>query len=160
MEGIELNNTDTFIIVVYFALVLGIGYILSRRITTGSDFFLAGNRLGWTAIGFSLFASNISSSSIIGLTGQAYASGISVANYEWMATVILILMSLFIIPIYLRNNLSTVPQYLGLRYDEFTRKYYSAVTIVLTIIVCKMSVYTTAANPPAAVYIPATSARI
>ncbi len=135
MQGIELNHTDAFIIVVYFALVLGIGYILSRRITTGSDFFLAGNRLGWTAIGFSLFASNISSSSIIGLTGQAYASGISVANYEWMATVILILMSLFIIPIYLRNNLSTVPQYLGLRYDEFTRKYYSAVTIVLTIIV-------------------------
>ena len=135
MEGIQINTYDTILILGYFLLVLSIGYVLSRRIQTGDDFFLAGNKLGWTAIGFSLFASNISSSSIIGLTGQAYASGISIANYEWMATLVLVFMSLFIIPIYLRNRLSTVPQYLGLRYDSFSRKYYSAVTIILTIIV-------------------------
>ena len=135
MEGLSLNSADFIIIIGYLILVLGIGYVLARRVSTGSDFFLAGKGLGWTAIGFSLFASNISSSSIIGLTGQAYASGISIANYEWMATLILVFMSLFIIPIYLRNNLSTVPQYLGLRYNDFSRKYYSAVTIILTIIV-------------------------
>ncbi len=135
MEGISIGTADSILIIGYFVLVLVIGFVMSRRIHTGNDFFLAGNRLGWTAIGFSLFASNISSSSIIGLTGQAYATGISIANYEWMATLILVFMSLFIIPIYLRNNLSTVPQYLGLRFDGFSRKYYSATTIILTIIV-------------------------
>ncbi|MBK8505825.1 MAG: hypothetical protein IPL46_28705 [Saprospiraceae bacterium] len=126
---------DIGLLVGYFIIVLVIGYIFARRTSTSSDYFLAGNRLRWTAIGFSLFASNISSSSIIGLTGQAYASGISIANYEWMATLILAFMAIFIIPIYLKNKIVTVPQYLELRYSSFIRKYYSLVTIILTIIV-------------------------
>lgn len=131
----EITGVDTGIVVGYFVLVLTIGYVLARRTTTGTDYFLAGKRLRWTAIGFSLFASNISSSSIIGLTGSAYASGISIANYEWMAAIILVIMAIFIIPIYLKNKLVTVPQYLELRYSPFVRQYYSLVTIVLTIIV-------------------------
>lgn len=131
----KISQVDTGLLVGYFIIVLIIGYIFARRTSTGSDYFLAGNRLRWTAIGFSLFASNISSSSIIGLTGQAYASGISIANYEWMATLILAFMAVFIIPIYLKNKIRTVPQYLELRFSPFIRKYYSFVTIVLTIIV-------------------------
>ncbi len=131
----KITLVDTGLLVGYFIIVLVIGYVLARRTATSSDYFLAGNRLRWTAIGFSLFASNISSASIIGLTGQAYASGISIANYEWMATLILTFMALFIIPIYLKNKIATVPQYLELRYSPFIRKYYSFVTIVLTIIV-------------------------
>lgn len=131
----KITQVDTGLLVGYFFIVLIIGYIFASRTSTGSDYFLAGNRLRWTAIGFSLFASNISSSSIIGLTGQAYASGISIANYEWMATLILSFMAVFIIPIYLKNKIRTVPQYLELRYSPFIRRYYSLVTIVLTIIV-------------------------
>ncbi len=135
MQDVAITGVDLGIISGYFFLVLAIGYVISRRSMTGKDYFLAGNRLGWAAIGFSLFASNISSSSIIGLTGQAYSSGISISNYEWMASFILVFMAIFTIPVYLRNNLSTVPQYLGLRYDTFAHRYYSAVTIVLTIVV-------------------------
>jgi SSS family solute:Na+ symporter len=131
----KITQVDTGLLAGYFIIVLVIGYIFARRTSTGSDYFLAGNRLRWTAIGFSLFASNISSSAIIGLTGQAYASGISIANYEWMATLILAFMAIFIIPIYLKNKIVTVPQYLELRYSSFIRKYYSLVTIILTIIV-------------------------
>ena len=135
MTGIKITLIDEGILIGYFVLVLVIGYVLARRNSTGQDYFLAGNRLGWTAIGFSLFASNISSASIIGLTGQAYSSGISIANYEWMATLILVFMAIFIIPLYLKNKISTVPQFLELRYSPFVRYYYSFVTIVLTIIV-------------------------
>ncbi len=135
MDQALISPLDTGIIVGYFLLVLVTGYFLSRRITTGSEYFLAGKRLGWAAIGFSLFASNISSSSLVGLTGQAYASGISIANYEWMATIILVFMAIFIIPIFIKNRLSTVPEYLELRYSKFARRYYSAVTIVLTMMV-------------------------
>lgn len=131
----KITEVDTGLLVGYFIIVLIIGYIFARRTSTGSDYFLAGNRLRWTAIGFSLFASNISSSSIIGLTGQAYASGISIANYEWMATLLLSFMAIFVIPIYLKNRIRTVPEYLELRYSGFIRRYYSLVTIVLTIIV-------------------------
>ncbi len=135
MPNAQISTLDTSLLVGYFVIVLVIGFIFVRRTNTGRDFFLAGNRLGWTAIGFSLFASNISGSSIIGLTGQAYATGISIANYEWMATLVLIFMALFVIPIYLKNKLSTIPEFLEKRYNPFTRKYYSLVTIILTIII-------------------------
>jgi len=135
MDVRGITNVDYGIIIGYFSLVLIMGYVLARRIKTGDDLFLAGNRLGWAAIGFSLFASNISSASIIGLTGQAYASGISIANYEWMATFILVFIAIWVCPLYLKNRISTVPQYLELRYDGFIRRYYSGLTIFLMMVV-------------------------
>ena len=135
MIDFGISSIDSSILIGYFLIVLLIGYVLARRINTGDDFFLAGRRLHWTVIGFSLFASNISSATIIGLTGQAYVGNISIANYEWMATFVLVFMAIFIVPVYLRNKLITVPQYLELRYNSFARKYYSLVTIILTIIV-------------------------
>jgi SSS family solute:Na+ symporter len=70
-------------------VVFAIGFRMARRTHSAEDLFLAGRRLGWLPIGLSLFASNISSTTMIGLAGAAYTWGIAVANYEWMAAPIL-----------------------------------------------------------------------
>jgi len=135
MNKYAISNIDIGIIIGYFFVVLFIGFIFSRKKNTGKEFFLAGRSLGWAAIGFSLFASNISSATIIGLSGQAYRSGLSVSNYEWMATLLLVFMTIFFIPFFIRSKISTMPEFLERRYSRFARRYVSMVTILLTVIV-------------------------
>lgn len=98
MADFPIHNIDVGVIIAYFLAIVFIGVYVSRRTRSGEDLFLAGRSLTWGVIGFSLFASNISSTTMIGLSGQAYSSGISVANYEWMASVVLVFMAIFFIP--------------------------------------------------------------
>jgi SSS family solute:Na+ symporter len=81
----RIDRLDLAVIGAYFLIVFVIGAYLARRTHSADDLILAGRRLGWLPIGFSLFASNISSTTLIGLMGAAYTRGIAVANYEWMA---------------------------------------------------------------------------
>jgi SSS family solute:Na+ symporter len=133
--GADIALIDYVVIAVYFVVVLAIGFMVAGKIETGDDLFLAGRSLRWPVIGGSLFASNISSTTLIGLAGAAYTSGIAVSNYEWMAGVVLVFMAAFFIPIYLRTRITTVPEYLELRFDRRSRLYFSGITILLTIIV-------------------------
>ena len=135
MPDISLTDFDLLIIFVYFALVLMIGLSAARKTHNTEDLFLAGHRLTWLPIGFSLFASNISSTTLIGLTGAAYTWGIAVANYEWMAAPILVLFALFIIPLYLKAQIGTVPEFLEYRYNRFVRRYFSLFTVFANIVV-------------------------
>jgi SSS family solute:Na+ symporter len=100
MQDITLGTIDLAIVAVYFLLVFYIGFRMARRTRSAEDLFLAGRRLGWVPIGLSLFASNISSTTMIGLAGAAYTWGIAVANYEWMAAPILVVFALFLVPLY------------------------------------------------------------
>ncbi len=135
MTDITLSDLDKAIIIGYFILIIIIGIFVSRKTKTGDDLFLAGRSLGWLAIGFSLFASNISSTTLIGLSGDAYRTGISVANYEWMAALVLIVMAVFFIPYYIKSRITTIPEFLENRFDVRSRKYFSVITIFLSIIV-------------------------
>ncbi len=135
MENTEIHVIDYLIIAAYFIVVLTIGFWVARKIETGDDLFLAGRSLRWPVIGGSLFASNISSTTLIGLAGAAYTSGIAVANYEWMAGVVLVFMSFFFLPIYLKSRITTIPEFLQLRFDRRSRLYFSGITILLSIIV-------------------------
>lgn len=135
MAEISLSSLDILIIAGYFLLIIGIGVYVSKRTKTGEDLFLAGRTLGWGVIGFSLFASNISSTTLIGLSGDAYRTGISVANYEWMAAIVLILMAVFFIPYYIKSSITTIPEFLENRFDSRSRKYFSVITIFLSIVV-------------------------
>jgi len=130
-----LTGLDYAVIGAYFALVLYIGLRLARRTHTGEDLFLAGRRLGWAPIGLSLFASNISSTTLVGLSGAAYVWGIAVSNYEWMAAFILIFFAIFFIPCYLNARISTVPEFLERRFDRRSRRYFSALTLFSNVVV-------------------------
>jgi len=125
----DLQVIDYVIIVVYFAGVLLHGLWVSRGHEDSEDYFLAGRNLPWYLIGFSLFASNMSGSSFVGLMGASYDNGLVVFNYEWTATLVLIFFALFMLPTFLRAGLYTIPQYLATRYDKRSRLAYSAFTV-------------------------------
>ncbi|WOI55828.1 sodium:solute symporter [Palleronia sp. LCG004] len=130
-----ITGLDLGVIAAYFGLIILIGIWVSRKTKSGDDLFLAGRSLGWAAIGFSLFASNISSSTLIGLTGSAYTTGIAPSAYEWLAGIPLLLMAFIFAPIFLKSRISTTPEYLERRYSRRTRLYFSALTIFFTIVV-------------------------
>ena len=119
----SLSTLDMMIFVIYFILVAGYGYWVYHKkkkasITASHDFFLAEGSLTWWAIGASLIASNISAEQFIGMSGNGYFVGIAVAAYEWIAAIALIIIAVWFIPIYLKNKIYTMPQFLKRRYNE------------------------------------------
>ncbi|MHA6345375.1 sodium:solute symporter [Roseivivax sp. CAU 1761] len=127
----DLHWLDYAIVLVYFAGVIAHGVYVARKQKAGSaNYFLAGRSLPWYLIGFSLFASNMSGSSFVGLMGGTYANGIAIFNYEWTAALVLILFAIFILPSYLRAKISTVPEFLEHRYDVRSRRAFSLFTIL------------------------------
>ena len=130
-----IHPLDLAMIGLYFIVVIVIGVIVARRTKSDEDLFLAGRSLTWAAIGLSLFASNISTTTIIGLTGSAYSSGISVSAYEWMAGIPLILLAFVFAPLFFKSRITTVPEYLEVPFDRRVRLYFSAMTILLTVAV-------------------------
>ena len=119
----SLSTLDLMIFVIYFILVAGYGYWVYHKkkkasITASHDFFLAEGSLTWWAIGASLIASNISAEQFIGMSGNGYFVGIAVAAYEWIAAIALIIIAVWFIPIYLKNKIYTMPQFLKRRYNE------------------------------------------
>ena len=135
MSTPSLSNVDLAVIAVYLVIVSYIGLRAARRTHSGADLFLAGRRLGWLPIGFSLFATNISSTTLIGLSGAAYTWGIAVSNYEWMAAFVLVFFAVFLIPSYLNARITTVPEFLERRFDRRSRLYFSALTLFSNIVV-------------------------
>ena len=131
---VHLQLFDFLAIGVYFAITGAIGLWVARGKTTSEDLFLAGRTLGPLAVGFSLFAANVSSDTLIGLPGAAYRSGISAANYEWMAGVVLIFAAVCVLPVLMRARVTTMPELMERRFDARLRKYLSAVTLFLSIV--------------------------
>ena len=133
--GNEISTIDITVIVIYFIAVMLIGLYVARSTKTGEDLFLGGRSFGWGLIGLSLFASNISTSTIIGLSGAAYSSGIVQSVYEWMTGIPLIIAALIFIPLYLKSKITTIPEFLELRFDNRSRTFFSAITIFTSIVV-------------------------
>ena len=118
-----LSSLDMLIFVIYFILVAGYGYwVYSKKkkaaISASHDYFLAEGSLTWWAIGASLIASNISAEQFIGMSGNGYFVGIAVAAYEWIAALALIIIAVWFMPVYLKNKIYTMPQFLKTRYNE------------------------------------------
>ena len=129
-----LHTLDYVVLAAYFAVVIAICIAVSRRAPDSEELFLAGRTLGAGVVGLSLFASNISSTTLIGLPGAAWTSGIAVANYEWMAALVLLFTAAFVTPLLLANRLYTIPELLERRFDARMRKYLSAVSVFLSIV--------------------------
>jgi solute:Na+ symporter, SSS family len=118
----QLVFSDYFIFVLYLILVGSYGYwIYHKRKSKEHDskgFFLAEGSLTWWAIGASLIASNISAEQFIGMSGNGFFVGIAVSAYEWIAALSLVIIAIWFIPIYLKNKIYTMPQFLKMRYNE------------------------------------------
>lgn len=128
-------NWDLLIPILYLAVVAWIGLRVGRGTHDAESLFLAGRGLGFGVIGTSLFASNVSSTTLIGLAGAAYASGIAVASYEWMAALVLVFAAIFLIPIYFNSKLLTIPDYIERRFDRRARIYVAGLMMFLSVVV-------------------------
>ncbi|MHC8948636.1 sodium:solute symporter family transporter [Sphingobacterium hungaricum] len=119
----KFATVDYVIFLIYFVVVSGYGYWIYKKQKSKSsskDYFLAEGSLTWWAIGASLIASNISAEQFIGMSGNGFTVGIAVAAYEWIAAIALIIVAVWFIPVYLKNKIFTMPQFLQKRYNETT----------------------------------------
>ncbi len=117
----QLKPGDYAVFIVYFIVVALYGYYIyvrkKAKEASSRDYFLAEGSLTWWAIGASLIASNISAEHFIGMSGSGFALGLAISTYEWMAAATLIIVAVFFIPVYLKNRIYTMPQFLRQRYN-------------------------------------------
>jgi len=120
-----LSTLDMAIVAVYALSLFALAQWVSRESVghdkDASDYFLAGRSLPWWAIGASLIAANISAEQIIGMSGSGYAIGLAIASYEWMAAITLIIVGKYLLPVFLKTGIYTMPQFLEQRYDHRVR---------------------------------------
>ncbi|MGM8363707.1 sodium/sugar symporter [Flavobacterium sp. ARAG 55.4] len=136
----SLQLADYMVFLVYFFIVAGYGYSVYIRkktqlISASHDYFLAEGSLTWWAIGTSLIASNISSEQFIAMSGNGFKMGLAIATYEWMAALTLIIVAVFFIPVYLKNKIYTMPQFLSERYNENVAMIMAVFWLLLYVIV-------------------------
>ncbi len=117
-----MQALDYVVFTTYFAIVAGYGYWIynqkKKQELDSKAFFLAEGSLTWWAIGASLIASNISAEQFIGMSGEGFFVGIAISAYEWIAAVSLIIIAVYFMPVYLKNHIYTMPQFLTRRYNE------------------------------------------
>lgn len=136
----SLQLADYLVFLVYFFIVAGYGYSVYRRkhlksVSASHDYFLAEGSLTWWAIGTSLIASNISSEQFIAMSGNGFKMGLAIATYEWMAALTLIIVAVFFIPVYLKNKIYTMPQFLSQRYNGNVAMIMAVFWLLLYVIV-------------------------
>ena len=134
-----LSGLDIFVLIAYAVVLFAIAIYVSREPAGHSknteDYFLAGKSLPWWAIGASLVAANISAEQIIGMSGDGYKIGLAIAAYEWQAAIVLIIVAKYFLPIFLKREIYTMPQFLETRYGEGVKTTMSIFWIVLYTVV-------------------------
>jgi SSS family solute:Na+ symporter len=126
---------DLLIVLACAGGIVALGLAVSRRRTRAEDYFLASRASRWPSIGLALFASNVSSTAIVGLAGAAYVMGICVYDYEWSAGVVLVFYCVFLLPFVLRSRAYTMPEFLERRFDSRARLYFAVLNVFLNVLV-------------------------
>jgi len=139
MKTESLSVADIVVFLTYFIIVAGYGFWIYRKKRSvksdSKDYFLAEGSLTWWAIGASLIASNISAEQFIGMSGSGFQLGLAIATYEWMAAITLIIVAVFFIPVYLKNKIFTMPQFLSQRYNDTVAMIMAVFWLLLYVIV-------------------------
>ncbi len=135
----NLEQYDYIIFFIYFLAVAGYGwwiYVKKKSESEGSkDYFLAEGSLTWWAIGASLISSNISAEQFVGMSGSGFKVGLAIATYEWMAALTLIIVAVYFIPVYLKNKIYTMPQFLQQRYNNTVAMVMAVFWLLLYVVV-------------------------
>ena len=135
----SLSNIDLVVVIAYAIGIFGLAQWVSRdkagATKDSSDYFLASKNLPWWAIGASLIAANISAEQIVGMSGSGYAIGLAIASYEWMAALTLLIVGKFFLPIFLRNEIYTMPQFLEQRFGPTIRTVMAVFWLILYVFV-------------------------
>jgi SSS family solute:Na+ symporter len=139
-----LSPGDWIVFLIYFIIVSFYGWWVYRRKNqsdgTSKGYFLAEGSLTWWAIGASLIASNISAEQMVGMSGSGFKMGLAISTYEWMAAATLVIVAVFFIPVYLKNKIATMPQFLHQRYNGTVAMIMAIFWLMLYIVVNLMSI--------------------
>src|SRR6202046_2294522 len=135
----QLQTLDYIVFLFYFLIVAIYGFWIYNRKkaaqTNSKDYFLAEGSLTWWAIGASLIASNISAEQMIGMSGSGFRLGLAILTYEWRAALTLVIVAVFFIPVYLKNKIYTMPQFLSQRYNGTVAMIMAIFWLLLYVIV-------------------------
>ena len=130
---------DIIVFAAYVLMIVGIGLWVSRdkkgHQKNAEDYFLAGKSLPWWAIGASLIAANISAEQIIGMSGSAFAGGLAIASYEWMAAITLIIVAKYLLPIFIEKKIYTIPEFIEHRFNKTLKTILAVFWIALFVFV-------------------------
>ena len=125
------ESLDLLIVVAYFVAVIGIGLLKGRgRRTSAAEYFTSRGHLPWWAIGAAYVATGMNSEQLIGLNGMSYKIGLPMVNWSLLAIFVYSALMFVFFPIYLRNNIVTMPQYLGRRFDRRSEDVFAVLLLV------------------------------
>lgn len=129
METFSISTIDLVIVFLYIVFIIWWG-LKNGKSTDSQSYFLAGRSMPWWIVGLSLFAASISSTTLIGQSGDAYDTGLAVFNYNLTGIVVMVFFAVFLLPLYIRSKVFTIPEFLQRRFDKRSRFYFSAICIV------------------------------
>lgn len=129
MENFSISTLDLVIVILYLIFIIWWG-LKNGKSSDSQSYFLAGRSMPWWVVGLSLFAASISSTTLIGQSGDAYHTGIGVFNYNLTGIVVMVFFAIFLLPLYIRSKIFTIPEFLEKRYDKRSRFYFSAISII------------------------------
>lgn len=127
--NLQVSYIDIAIIIAFIGGIIWWA-LRNQKNSNANEYFLAGKSQNWLIIGLSLFAASVSSSTLMGHSGEGFISGIAVFNYNIGAVFVIIFVALFFLPFYIKSEIYTIPEYLGRRFDNRSRKYFSFITII------------------------------
>ena len=139
----EFNNIDLTVFIGYILIIVGFGIWIAKRSgnKTSKDYFLASSSLPWWAVGGSLIASNISTEQILGMNGSGYVMGLAIGAYELMAALTLLIVAKFFLPVFIKNGIYTMPQFLEKRYNSTVKTIMAFFWLALFLFVNITSIF-------------------
>ncbi len=126
----HLITIDYVVLALYFLVIFAIGWYFARKERNSADYFLASRDVAWWAIGASLFSSNIGSEHFIGLAGSGASTGMAAGHFEWLASIMVLILGWVFVPFYLRSNVYTMPEFLERRYNSACRTYLASISLL------------------------------
>src|SRR6201990_1548317 len=134
MKPIRLELIDGAILIVYFAFVLAIGFVLKRHMRTSSDFFLSGRLIRTWVAGVALLSANLGAQEVIGMAASGAKYGIMTSHFYWVGAIpAMVFLGIFMMPFYYGSKARSVPEYLKMRFDEKTRGFNAISFAVMTV---------------------------
>ncbi len=142
MHTIGLSFVDWFIIIIYFAFVLGIGWYLRKFTKSEEDFFLAGRKNSSWVAGLAFLSANLGALELLGMTGNTFKYGMFVAHFYWIGAIpAMLFLGVYMMPFYYSSKIKSVPGYLKLRFDEKTRVLNGIAFAIMTLLVSGINLY-------------------
>ena len=138
----NLTLVDWIVMLVYFAFVLGIGFLLKRGVNTSTDFFLAGRAIPAWVCGLAFISANLGAQEVIGMAASGAKYGIATSHFYWIGAIpAMVFVGLFMMPFYYGSRARSVPEYLRLRFDEKTRGLNAISFATMTVFSSGISMY-------------------